>query len=85
MQLSITLGGHFKHTIVSAAGKMRALQAREALTVAEAIQHFSIEKRQVEVLVTVDGRNIPPGERDDFRLADGNALVISPWYTHLRM
>ncbi len=82
MKIRVKLGGRLKDylppTGSDAGNGLAELLTSSNITVAEAMMRLRIAEDTNELLVIVDGENIPPSQRAGYALLDGQLLNVLP-------
>jgi len=82
MKIKVKLGGRLKDYLPRAgpgvSNGLTELTTSPNITIAEAMARLRITEDTNELLVVVDGENIPPSQRAGYALLDGQLLNVMP-------
>ena len=78
MKIKVKLGGRLKDYLPKADKGLTELTTSPKITVAEAMSRFHFTEDTNELLVIVEGENIPPSQRAGYALQNGQLLNVMP-------
>jgi sulfur carrier protein ThiS len=78
MKIKVKLGGRLKDYLPKADKGLTELTTSANITVAEAMSRFQFAEDIDGLLVIVEGENIPPSQRADYALQNGQLLNVLP-------
>ena len=78
MNVKVKLGGRLKEYAPQAQSGTVDLTTSPDITLPELIKRLRIDEDTDELLIVIDGENVPPSQRHGYRLYDDQVVNIMP-------
>ena len=78
MKIKVKLGGRLKEYLPNSKDGVEELTTSPYITVAEVLKRLRINEDTNELLIVVEGENIPPSERAGYFIEEDSLVNIMP-------
>ncbi len=78
MKIKVKLGGRLKEYRPNSADGIEELTTSPFITVAEVLKRLRISEDTDELLIVINGENVPPSERAGFFIEEDSMVNIMP-------